>query len=73
MTGIAEQRKVFRILSMYSPIRASLFTEKATCAFHLVDPEVVLPGEGSFRAGINTRFGFACHTEKNLFLFWPIG
>jgi hypothetical protein len=73
MTGIAEKRKVFRVLPLYSPIRASLFTEKATSAFLLVDPKAVLPGKGSFRAGIDTRFGFACYAEKNLFLLWPIG
>jgi len=58
---------------MYSSIRASLFTEKTTCAFLLIDLEVVLPGKGSFRAGFDTRFGFACNAEKNLFLLWPIG
>jgi hypothetical protein len=73
MTGIAKKRKVFRVFSLYPPIRASLFTDKATCAFLLVDPKVVLPGEGSFRACIHTGFGFACHAEENLFLLRPIG
>jgi hypothetical protein len=38
-----------------STIRASVFTEKATCALFFIDLKIAIPGKGPFWAGIHTR------------------
>jgi hypothetical protein len=56
-----------------STIRASIFTEKATCALFFVDSKIAIPGKGAFWAGIDTRLRFTGKTKIDFFLFRPIG
>lgn len=58
---------------MDSTIRASIFTEKATCALFFVDSKIAIPGKGAFWAGIHTRLRFTGKTKIDFFLFRPIG
>jgi hypothetical protein len=56
-----------------STIRASVFTEKATCALFFIDSKIAIPGKGAFWAGIHTRLRLTGKTKIDFFLFGPIG
>jgi hypothetical protein len=45
-----------------STIRASVFTEKATCALLFIDSKIAIPGKGPFWAGIHTGLRFTGKT-----------
>jgi len=73
VAGVAEKRRFFRVFRLDSPVGTGIFTEKATGAFLFIDSKIAIPGKGVDRTRIDTRLRFASNTEKNLFLFGPIG
>jgi hypothetical protein len=73
LAGVAEEGKFFRVLRLDSTIRASVFTEKATCALLCIDSKIAIPGKGPFWTGIHTRLRFTGKTKIDFFLFGPIG
>jgi hypothetical protein len=73
LAGVTEKRNFFRVLRLDSPIGTGVFTEKATGALIFIDSKITIPGKGTDGTHIDTRLGFACDAEKNLFFLGPIG
>ena len=54
-------------------VRTRLRAEETARAFLFIQPKVILPGQGPFRAGLYAGFWTAGKTDLDLFLLGPLG